>query len=603
MKKQLLLILAALLLSTATNARIITPSEGQVWWGYFNESDFEDGDYTIGTGSAMTLMCGIYIPANHEQVGDATIQAVRIYCKGSVTPYLSGLKFWISKSLPNKADDADYSQTALGTLRDGANDFALKTPYEVNNEGFYIGYQVKSTTGYFVRTGGVAAPNSFWIGNPSSGFPWQDLGTDDLGKLAFQILVEGGNFPNNSASVSNFGNKFVLMGETAEVPVTITNNGQNFIENISYTVATDDGDVTPEETVELGSLAYGKVQTISLKFNASEEAKKQKKTFTITKVNGEENNSSRGVATGYLTTLKESKPVTPVIEEFTGTWCGWCPRGMVGMEKIHEAFGDQVVQIAAHYGDPMAINEYQAVINAYTEGFPNSITDRQIEADPSFADLSTALKRSWERVAQGAIELTAEWENSDKNTVNFTTKTNFSYSEDEGDYGIALVLTEDGMTGTENGWAQSNYYSGSSGDSDMSFWYRAGASVSGLKFNHVPVAAWGAMYGISGSVKPKIVVDETQEYSYSADIAKNALIQDKTLLKAVALLIDGKTGVVINAAQADIVEKGTGISTVTSAADGQTERYAIDGRKLSTAEKGINIIRMNDGSVRKVLVK
>ena len=201
---------AAFMVAVCAQARIITPTEGQVWWGYFNESDFEIGDYTVGTGSAMTLMAGIYIPANHEQLGNATIQAVRVYLPSSAVSSLSALKIWISKTLPEKQSEADVLQTTLGSLSAGANDYKLRTPYEVNNEGFYIGYSVKSTTGYFIRSGGTDAPNSFWIGNPEASMSWQDLDGYGLGKLAFQILVEGGNFPDNCAVADDFGQSMVL---------------------------------------------------------------------------------------------------------------------------------------------------------------------------------------------------------------------------------------------------------------------------------------------------------------------------------------------------------------------------------------------------------
>ena len=65
MKKHLLMLAAALLLVTGVQARVITPTENQVWWGYFNEADFTTADYTIGTGTAMTLMAAIYVPAGH----------------------------------------------------------------------------------------------------------------------------------------------------------------------------------------------------------------------------------------------------------------------------------------------------------------------------------------------------------------------------------------------------------------------------------------------------------------------------------------------------------------------------------------------------------
>ena len=73
MKRFLLIMAAAFLTAFSVQARVINPTEGQVWWGYFNESDFNSGDNTLGTGSAMTLMAGIYIPAKHEQLAPLPI--------------------------------------------------------------------------------------------------------------------------------------------------------------------------------------------------------------------------------------------------------------------------------------------------------------------------------------------------------------------------------------------------------------------------------------------------------------------------------------------------------------------------------------------------
>ena len=35
----------------------------------------------------------------------------------------------------------------------------------------------------------------------------------------------------------------------------------------------------------------------------------------------------------------------------------------------------------------------------------------------------------------------------------------------------------------------------------------------------------------------------------------------------------------------------------------EVARYSLDGRKLSAPQKGINILRMSDGTTRKVIVK
>ena len=88
MKK--LLLLVTVLLTTVV-------AQAQVWWGYFNESDFEVLDTSIGLGTPVPFMTGIYIPGNHEQVGSATVKAVRVYIVNGVSSTISDMKVWISK--------------------------------------------------------------------------------------------------------------------------------------------------------------------------------------------------------------------------------------------------------------------------------------------------------------------------------------------------------------------------------------------------------------------------------------------------------------------------------------------------------------------------
>ena len=604
MKKQLLMFTALLLLAAGVQARIITPAKNQVWWGYFSENDFSTADLTIGTGKAMTLMAAIYVPANHEQLGNANIIAARVYLASNVVSTLSGLKIWVSKTLPQKASDADVVLSTLGTLTAGANDFKLRSPYAVNNEGFYIGYSVKSTTGYFIRSGGKDAPNAFLVGNPEEGMAWTDLNGNGLGKLAFQILVQDGNFQDNCVTVDDFEQNVVVQGQQVNVPIKITNQGANDVSSISYTIGTEGGSTTEEKTVSVGPLALNDFTTLNIPFASDEQARKFQKTFTVTQVNGNPNTAKKSSGQGFLISVKKKQSVTPVIEEFTGTWCGWCPRGIVGMDKVHEAYGDQVVQIAAHSGDIMAISEYQPVINTYTEGYPNSITDRRYVADPSYSTLVATLNKAFARVAQGSIDLQAEWSSNFKTKVVFNTTTRFSYNDDDGQYGIAYLLVEDGLTGTGSNWSQTNYYSGQTVGGDMTWWCQAASTVTGITYNHVVVAGWEALNGVNGSVNPTIVADEEQEYSYSASISGKSLIQDKTKLKAVVLLIDRATGTIVNAAQSAIADFGTAVSTVQGAEkNAQRDVYDLSGRKLSISQKGINIIRMNDGTVKKVLMK
>ena len=61
--------------------------------------------------------------------------------------------------------------------------------------------------------------------------------------------------------------------------------------------------------------------------------------------------------------------------------------------------------------------------------------------------------------------------------------------------------------------------------------------------------------------------------------------------------------VVENVAAVVPTDESTPVNTLKAADTVPQTIYSVDGRKISTAEKGINIVRMNDGTVKKVLVK
>ncbi|WP_298418283.1 Omp28-related outer membrane protein [uncultured Kordia sp.] len=68
-----------------------------------------------------------------------------------------------------------------------------------------------------------------------------------------------------------------------------------------------------------------------------------------------------------------------LIEDYTGTWCGWCPRVAYAIELV-EAQSDRVFVNAVHSGDPMA-NSYGATLdNIYvTSGYPTAVLNRDVD--------------------------------------------------------------------------------------------------------------------------------------------------------------------------------------------------------------------------------
>ena len=53
----------------------------------------------------------------------------------------------------------------------------------------------------------------------------------------------------------------------------------------------------------------------------------------------------------------------------------------------------------------------------------------------------------------------------------------------------------------------------------------------------------------------------------------------------------------------DADPKPTGIESVNSSIKTAVRYYTIDGKLLSTPQRGLNIVKMSDGTMRKVIVK
>jgi hypothetical protein len=67
-----------------------------------------------------------------------------------------------------------------------------------------------------------------------------------------------------------------------------------------------------------------------------------------------------------------------VFEEFTGTWCGWCPYGGYNLDSIEHRMGHNAVVISWHNGDEMHITAQDTAGTAcQVSGYPNTSMDRQ----------------------------------------------------------------------------------------------------------------------------------------------------------------------------------------------------------------------------------
>ena len=69
-----------------------------------------------------------------------------------------------------------------------------------------------------------------------------------------------------------------------------------------------------------------------------------------------------------------------LIEDYTGTWCGWCPRVSYGIELVQEA-SNKVAVVAVHSGDVMQTTYGNTLIGTFNPGgsYPTAIVNRTSE--------------------------------------------------------------------------------------------------------------------------------------------------------------------------------------------------------------------------------
>ena len=132
----------------------------------------------------------------------------------------------------------------------------------------------------------------------------------------------------------------------------------------------------------------------------------------------------------------------------------------------------------------------------------------------------------------------------------------------------------------------------------MNQFKNAGSSVSGLVFNDVLVSR-SSIGGIANSMTAPIVEDVAQTYTYEfkMDKVKNTsgqnIIQDKQKLRVVVLLLNKKTGEVVNAnkAQAGASSVADGISMPATADEvvSTVKYFDLQGRRVLIPSNGMYI--------------
>ncbi len=398
-----------------------------------------------------------------------------------------------------------------------------------------------------------------------------------------------------------------LSAKTVKGRMTVSNYGRTVVRNFDYTLSFNGQEIDSKHYVLPQALGRYDDAKIEVDVPPYTELGEDDLIFTITKVNGERNNATINYATLPRVTVTKVPHRRVVVEEYTGMWCGYCPRGIALMENLAHKYSEDFIGIAVHTGrdyEPLKCTDYAWKAAEY-RNYPSLTMNRDLTLGSYIAQTEFETERS--KGAYMDIEVSAMWD-KEKNNIIVTPSVTFRLNREEAPYGFAYVLTEDGMSNPN--WVQYNNYSGSTAvrgiTKELDYFVDAPGTIYNLENNFVAIAADGVLSARTGHLKTPIKADEAQSHTYVfKNINSKSIIQKKENLRVCVLLINTNTGRIENAAKCSISDFNT--TAISSVSEGtrtavEAERYTLDGRRITTPQKGINIVKYNDGRVSKEVV-
>ena len=361
--------------------------------------------------------------------------------------------------------------------------------------------------------------------------------------------IEVRDISNVDVAVNNVKlDNYISTGTDQSINVEISNNGLNPI--TSTTVEWTDGENTySQDFTDLNIESFSSTSVdLETPVNYSDVVRKN---ITITALNPnetEDGNASNNSISTTIHTIAEDVEKAVVIEEGTGTWCGFCPRGIVAMEYMYgnpEMFPN-FIGIAVHNDDPMLLPEYDT--GAAFSGFPGSNVDRVLkDQSVSSAAWTDYYNDRKDVVTPANINIEATYNEESRNLTATINSNFYTFFENEDALRLSLVIVEDGVSGTSAGYAQRNYYAGGSQGPLNGFENEPDPiPASDIVYDRVGKALLGGYNGEAGSVPDVINNGDSFSYVFNYTLPSDMNVEE---VSVVALLIDQETGAILNASE------------------------------------------------------
>ena len=345
---------------------------------------------------------------------------------------------------------------------------------------------------------------------------------------------------NDAALVALALPKYVMQNSTNSVGIDVQNVGSSAITSITINLAVDG--VNFPQTFST-NIAPGATTTLT---HASAitmwDIEQNLVDVTIQQVNNVvDADPSNNSASTSITSVGYAAPKTVLIEEGTGTWCGWCPRGAVAMEYMYNTYPTGFLGVAVHNGDPMAVAAYDN--GADLSGYPGCNVDRVLlDQGVSTSAFQSYYNARKDLIVPAQVGLTESAVGSD---ITIVASAVFHSNFSSADFRLGVIMVEDDVTGTSSGYNQTNYYAGGSNGAMGGYESLPDpVPAAQMVYDHVGRALLGGYDGQAGSVPTTLSNGQVVSYTFNYTVPGTSDIAN---MHPIAVLIDNTTGEIVNA--------------------------------------------------------
>lgn len=523
-------------------------------------------------------------------------------------------------------------------IEDGCIVAEFKSDYTLDGSPVYVGYsfevtEITSSNRQPVSGSKETTPGGFNFRSSRTYSVWKDISEAQNFTSDMVVMLEG-DFRKNGASLRIGYAPKTEPNKAFSVPVVITNKGSEPFRSFEYSWILDGEKGTG--TYELDApmdVEFGKSYGFRFDVDCDKaDVGMHKLTLSLDKINGEENTVEPRESTIDMQVLMRVPVYRPLVEEYTGMWCGFCTRGFAGMEHMRKVYGNEFC-LAVYHSSNVQVDHMEVPGLAFPNspgGYPAAYINREEKIDPYHGRIVNGslpktfnFESDWLETRRQPtdiyIKVGADWLDEGKSTVNIDSEVVFIENPGDVDYGIGYILVADDITNRDDDpmfdpWVQNNNYWGAAIEiPEMEMFSKGDSEMFNLTYNDVALINTGRA-PLENSLPARLEKNTAYAHSYSMNVASIKgvdgveLVQNRDAMRVIACVIDRATGNVLNSAQCRI---GSGMDSDDEYVAGvpvadvvselvSSEYYDLRGVRVAAPVKGlyIRVDHYSDGSAK-----